>query len=333
MAAGVRCNGRAGAFARAGFIGAACFCLALAACNRTGVRRIAVIPKGTAHVFWQSVHAGAEAAGREFHEKIDWEGPANETDYARQIEIFDSMLNRRVNGIVVAASDRTTLDASLDRASREKVPVVVFDSAVDSTNYVSFVATNNYEGGKMAARKLGELLGGKGSVAMIQNAPGSASTMDRERGFVEAMAKEFPGIKIVAQQYSMSDRAKGMAAAENIFTAHPSLDGLFASSEPSSVGASQALKSRSLVGRVKFVAFDSSEGLVKDLQDGVIDALVAQDPFKIGYEAVRAVTDKLNGKTPAKRVDLSAVVITRADLSKPEVNAPLHPDLAKYLGN
>jgi ribose transport system substrate-binding protein len=333
MAAGVQCKARAGAFACATCIAAACFCLALAACNRGGVRRIAVIPKGTAHVFWQSVHAGAVAGGREFHEEIDWEGPANETDYARQIEIFDSMLNRHVNGIVVAASDRTTLDASLDRASRENVPVVVFDSAVDSTNYVSFVATNNYEGGQMGARKLGELLGGKGSVAMIQNAPGSASTMDRERGFEEAMAKEFPNIKIVARQYSMSDRAKGMAAAENIFTAHPSLDGLFASSEPSSVGASQALKSRGLVGKVKFVAFDSSEGLVKDLEDGVIDALVAQDPFKIGYEAVRAVTDKLNGKTPQKRIDLSAVVITHADLSKPGINALLHPDLAKYLGN
>ncbi len=302
------------------------------ACNRSGVRRIGVIPKGTAHVFWQSVHAGAEAAGREFHETVDWEGPANETDYARQIEIFDSMLNQHVNGIVVAASDRTTLDASLDRAARENIPVVVFDSAVDSNNYVSFVATNNYEGGQMAARKLGELLHGKGSVAMIQNAPGSASTMDRERGFHDAMAKEFPGIHIVAEQYSMSDRAKGMAAAENIFTAHPALDGLFASSEPSSVGAAQALKARGLAGKVKFVAFDSSEGLVADLQQGVIDALVAQDPFKIGYEAVKAVTDKLNGKTPAKRIDLSAVVITKADLAKPEINQLLHPDLKKYLG-
>jgi ribose transport system substrate-binding protein len=233
---------------------------------------------------------------------------------------------------VVAASDRTTLNASLDRAARENIPVVVFDSAVDSVNYVSFVATNNYEGGQMGARKLGELLHGKGSVAMIQNAPGSASTMDRERGFHDAMAKEFPGIKIVAEQYSMSDRAKGMAAAENIFTAHPTLDGLFASSEPSSVGAAQAVKSRGLAGKVKFVGFDSSEGLVADLQEGVIDALVAQDPFKIGYEAVKAVTDKLNGKTPPKRIDLSAVVITKADLGKPEIKELLHPDLKKYLG-
>ncbi len=303
------------------------------ACNRQKERRIAVIPKGTAHVFWQSVHAGAVAAGKEFHEDILWDGPPNETDYSRQLEIFDSMLNRHVDGVVVAAADRTTLNASLDRASRENVPVVVFDSAVDSTNYVTFVATNNYEAGQMAGRKLGELLGGKGSVAMIQNAPGSASTMDRERGFRDAMAKEFPGIQIAAEQYSMSDRAKGMAATENILTAHPKLDGLFASSEPSSVGAAQALKSRGLAGKVKFVAFDSSEGLVEDLKAGAIDALVAQDPFRIGFEAVRAVTEKLDGKAPQKKIDLSATVITKADLDKPEIKQLLHPDITKYLGN
>jgi ribose transport system substrate-binding protein len=283
-------------------------------------------------VFWQSVHAGAAAAGQEFHAEILWDGPPNETDYSRQLEIFDSMLNRHVDGVVVAAADKTILNASLDRAARENVPVVVFDSAVDSTNYVAFVATNNFEAGQMGARKLGQLLNGKGSVAMIENAPGSASTMDRERGFKDALAKEFPGIAIVAEQYSMSDRAKGMAATENILTAHPNLDGVFASSEPSSVGAAQALKSRGLAGKVRFVAFDSSEGLVEDLSGGTIDALVAQDPFKIGFEAVRAVAEKLDGKTPPKKMDLSAKVITKADLDQPEIQALLHPDLGKYLG-
>ncbi len=283
-------------------------------------------------MFWQSVHAGAAAAGQEFHAEILWDGPPNETDYSRQLEIFDSMLNRHVDGVVVAAADKTILNASLDRAARENVPVVVFDSAVDSTNYVAFVATNNFEAGQMGARKLGQLLNGKGSVAMIENAPGSASTMDRERGFKDALAKEFPGIAIVAEQYSMSDRAKGMAATENILTAHPNLDGVFASSEPSSVGAAQALKSRGLAGKVRFVAFDSSEGLVEDLSGGTIDALVAQDPFKIGFEAVRAVAEKLDGKTPPKKMDLSAKVITKADLDQPEIQALLHPDLGKYLG-
>jgi ribose transport system substrate-binding protein len=296
-------------------------------CNRQKLRRIAVIPKGTAHVFWQSVHAGAAAACRDFHEEILWDGPPNETDYSRQLQIFDSMLNRRVDGVVVAAADRTALNGSLDRAARENIPVVVFDSGVDSTNYVTFVATNNYAAGQMAARKLAQLRNGKGNIAIIAHAPGSASTMDRESGFREVLAKEFPALRIVAEQYSMSDRAKGMAVTENILTAHPDLDGLFASSEPSSVGAAQALKSRGLAGKIKFVAFDSSEGLVADLAAGVIDALVAQDPFRIGYEGVRAVTEKLDGTSPAKKIDLSATVITKPDLDKPEIRKLLHPNL------
>jgi ribose transport system substrate-binding protein len=311
----------------------AAICILSLSCNRQQQRRIAVIPKGTAHVFWQSVHAGAVAAGQEFHEEIIWDGPPNETDYSRQLEIFDSMLNRHVDGVVVAAEDRTTLNGAFDQAAQQKIPVVVFDSGVDSTNYVSFVATNNFEAGQMGARTLAQLLNGKGSVAMINHAPGSASTMDRERGFKDVMAREFPGIHIVAEQYSMSDRAKGMAATENILTSQPNLDGLFASSEPSSVGASQALKSRGLAGKIRFVAFDSSEGLVEDLSAGVIDALVAQDPFKIGYEGVRTVTDKLNGKTPPKKIDLSAKVITKVDLDKPQIQQLLHPDIAKYLSH
>ncbi|MDP9169334.1 MAG: substrate-binding domain-containing protein [Acidobacteriota bacterium] len=301
--------------------------LLAASCNRQKQRRIAVIPKGTSHVYWQSVHAGATAAGKQFHVEIIWDGPPNETDYSRQLEIFDSMLNRHVDGVVVAADDRTTLNASLARAVRESVPVVVFDSGVDSTDYVTFVATNNFEAGQMGARKLGQLLKGKGSVAMIDHASGSASTMDRERGFKELLGREFPGIQVVAEQYGMADRAKAMAVTENILTSHPGLDGLFASSEPSSVGAAQAVKSRGLGGKIRLVAFDSSEGLVEDLKAGVIDALVAQDPFKIGYEGVRAVTDKLDGKTPTKKMDLNAVVITKADLEKPEIRKLLHPDL------
>ena len=308
------------------------FLLACAGCNRQQTRRIAVIPKGTADVFFQSVHAGAVAAGQQYHEEILWEGPANQTDYARQLEIMESMLNRHVDGIVVAAADKTSLNASLDRAAREKVPVVIFDSGVDSTNFVSFVATNNFEGGQLGGRKLGQLLGGKGTVAMIEHAPGSASTMDRENGFKDVMAKEFPGIKIVAEQFSMAVRAKGMAVTENILTSHPELNGIFASSEPSSVGSAQAIKSSGLTGKVKLVAFDSSDDLVDDLKTGVIDALVAQDPFKMGFEGVKAVSEKLNGTTPPKKLDLSAVVITKADLEKPEIQQLLHPDLKKYLG-
>jgi ribose transport system substrate-binding protein len=306
-------------------------CVLLAGCRATQRKTIAVVPKATAHLFWVTVHAGAAAAGKDLNVDIEWNGPSSETDYARQVQIVDSMIARQVDGLVVAAQDRTTLNASLDRAAAAHIPVTVFDSGVDSTNYMTYIATNNYQGGQMAARKLAALLNGKGKVAMLMNAPGSKSTLDRESGFEDVLTKEFPNVRIVARQFSMSDRAKGMAVAENFLTAQPDLDGMFASSEPSSVGAALALKSRGLAGKVKLVAFDASDDLVEDLKDGSIDALVAQDPFKMGYEAVKTLVDKLKGANPPKVIDLSATVVTKGDLDKPEIKALLFPDVKKYL--
>jgi len=241
------------------------------------------------------------------------------------------MIARHVDGLAVAAQDRTALDGSLDRAAKAGIPVTIFDSGVDSTHYMTFVATNNYAAGQAAAHKLAELLHEKGSIAMVLHVPGSYSTTERERGFRDVITKEFPAIHIVQSQYGMSDRSKAMAVAENILTAHPNLDGIFASTEPSSVGTALALKSRRLAGKIKFVAFDASEGMIDDLKNGTIDALVAQDPFRIGYEAVKTLVDKLYGKTPPKIIDLSARVITKAELDKPDVKTLLHPDVKTYL--
>jgi ribose transport system substrate-binding protein len=305
--------------------------LALTSCNGSRKKVIGVVPKATSHLFWVSVQAGAMTAGHDLGVEVEWNGPATEIEYSRQIQIVDSMIARHVDGLALAAQDRTALDASLDRAAKEGIPVTVFDSGVDSTNYMTFVATDNYAAGQLAARKLAELLGGKGSIAIVLHAPGSFSTMERERGFEETIAKEFPAIHVLQKQYGMSDRSKAMAAAENILTAHPDLNGVFASSEPSSVGTALALRSRGLAGKIKFVAFDASEGMVEDLKGGTIDALVAQDPFRMGYETVRTLVDKLHGKTPPKRIDLSARVISKPDLEKPEIKALLNPDVKKYL--
>jgi len=307
--------------------------LLLAGCNREAQRpRIAVVPKATSHVFWQTVHAGAVAAGRDLNVEVLWNSPSVETDFSRQIQIVDSMIVQKVDGLALSASDRTALNASLDRAAQAGIPVTIFDSGVDSTNYMTFIATNNYEAGQKGARKLAELLGGKGKIAMVLHMPGSYSTMEREHGFEDVMKKEFPGIEIVAHQYGMADRSKSMAAAENMLTAHPDLQGIFGSTEPSSMGTSLALKQRGVVGKVKFVAFDSSDNMIEDLRAGVIDAMVVQDPFKMGYDAVKTLVDKLHGKPPAeKKIDLSARVVTKADLETQEVHALLFPDLKKYL--
>ena len=304
--------------------------LLLASCRGSTTKTIAVIPKGNAHLFWLSVRAGAMAAGKKLGVNVVWNGPAQETEYDRQIQIVDSMIARHVDGIAIAAAERKALVQSIDRAMAVGIPVAVFDSGVDSTNYLTFIATNNYEAGQAGARELAKLIGGKGTVAMIMHVPGSESTMDRERGFEDVLAKEFPNIHLVAKLYGQSDRSKAMAAAENILTAHPALDGLFASAEPSSVGASQAIKSRGLGGKIKFVAFDASQGLIDDLKAGVINGLVVQDPFRMGFDAVRSIVDKLNGQTPPKRMDLAPHVVEKQDLEKREIQELLSPDLRKY---
>ncbi|MBI2686990.1 MAG: substrate-binding domain-containing protein [Acidobacteria bacterium] len=304
-------------------------CLAIAGCQRNTKKVIAVVPKATSHLFWLSVQAGAMAAGEEYGVQIEWNGAAAETEYPRQIQILDSFISRRVDGIALAPTERKALVGAVDRAAQAGIPLTVFDSGLDSENYMSFLATNNYEGGQMAGRALARLLNGNGKVGMVMHAPGSGSTMDRERGFEDVVKSEFPGIRIVASQFGQSDRSKAMAATENILTAHPDLDGIFASSEPSSVGASLALKSRNLGGKVQLVAFDSSEGMVDDLKGGVIAAMVVQDPFRMGHDAVKTLVDRLNGQTPPKRIDLSARVITKADLEKVEVQRLLSPNVKK----
>ncbi len=313
------------------FLGVALACLSLISCNRDSRKRIAVIPKSTSHLFWVSVQAGALAAGKQFNVDVDWNGPASETDYSRQIQIVDSMIARRVDGIALAAAERKALVQALDRAMAAGIPVTIFDSGLDSENYTSFVATDNLEAGRLAARTMGKLLNGKGKVALILHAPGSVSTGDRETGFVEVIGKEFPNVQIVAQQYGMSDRARSLAAAENILSAHPDLNAVFCSTEPSASGTSLALKGRGLAGKVRFVGFDTSDGMIDDLRNGVLDAIVVQDPFKIGFEAVHSLVMKLEGKTPPKRMDLAARVVTKQQLDTPEVKELLHPDIKKYI--
>ena len=301
--------------------------LLLSACNQSRKRVIAVIPKATSHVFWVAVEKGAKAAGKEFNVEIEWNGPPAETEFSRQIQIVDSMINRRVDAIALAATERKALVASVERAMKQGIPVTIFDSGLDTENYTSYVATNNFEAGQFGGRALAKLIGGKGEVAMVMHVPGSVSTTDRERGFEDVIKREFPDIKIVAQQFGMSDRAKSRTVAENFLTAHPNLAGLFGSTEPSSTGAALAVKGRGLSGKVKVVAFDASDNLVDDLKGGTIQAMVVQDPYKMGYETVKTLVDKLDGKTPAKRLDLPAKVLFAEDANKPENQRLLSPEL------
>jgi ribose transport system substrate-binding protein len=200
---------------------------------------------------------------------------------------------------------------------------------VNFDSYVSFIATDNYGAGCTAARRLASLIGGKGTAGMVMQKPGGTSTELRERGFADTIGKEFPDVRIVARQYGMADPARSRAAAENILAAHPDLGGIFASSEASSIGSILAIRSRNLSGKVKLVTFDFSDTHVEALKDGTIDIMLVQDPFRIGYEAVKSLAEKLGGAAPAKNLELPARVIVKSDLDKPEVRALLSPEWLK----
>ena len=298
--------------------------LLLAGCHGDRRKRIAVIPKSTQSIFWISVHEGAEQAAKEFNVEALWNGAPSETDIARQIQIVESMIAQHVDGIAIAAAQKQALVSVVERAIASGIPVTVFDSGVDVTDYTAYVATDNVEAGRLGARTLAGMLNGKGIVAMVSHAPGSASTTDRENGFREVIGKDFPGIKIIGEQFGMSDPSKSRAAAENLLTAHTDINGMFASSEPSTLGAALAIGSRGLSDKVSLVGFDASDALITDLRGGAIKALIVQDPQKMGYEAVRTVVQKLRGETPQKRLDLAAVAVTKADLDKPDIRKLLN---------
>jgi ribose transport system substrate-binding protein len=304
--------------------------LLAAGCRRPERRVVGVVPKGANHIFWQTVHAGALKAAAEFGFEIEWNAPALEIDSARQIEIVESMVNRRLAGIVLAPVDRKALVAVVERAAREGVPVAIFDSGIDTGQRITYVATNNLESGRMAARRLGRILGGRGKVGVIGFMPGSASTMEREEGFLEETRKLFPGIEVVGVQFGMANRAKAMAVTENLLTAHADLAGLYADNESSLAGAVQALKSRG-ARQVKLVGMDASEQLVADMRAGWIDSLVVQNPFRMGYESTRAVGLKLAGRPVPALVDSGATLVLPETLDTPEIQALVFPDIQKYL--
>lgn len=310
--------------------------LALVSCNRSpkfgeSHKVIGVIPKGASHIFWQTVHAGAVKAARDAGYTIEWNSPTLEIDSSRQIEIVESMINRGVAGISLAPVDRRALIAVVERAQSRNIPVAIFDSAIDTSDILFFVATDNKESGRLAARRMAEICHDEGKVGVIGFGPGSASTTDRESGFTEEIATRHPKMKVVSVLFSMADRAKAMSNAENIMAANPDLAGLFADNESSSAGAVQALKARGSK-KIKLVAYDASEQLLDDMKAGWIDSIVVQNPWKMGYESVHAITTKLSNQSlPTKTLDSGAVLVTPQNMDTPDMKTLLHPDIQQYL--
>ncbi|HEX2973416.1 MAG TPA: substrate-binding domain-containing protein [Tepidisphaeraceae bacterium] len=283
--------------------------------------RIAVIPKGTTHVFWKSVEAGARKASAELGVEIVWKGPLKEDDRADQIKLVEQFVSEGVSGIVLAPLDFEALARPVQSAMERKIPVVVFDSALKGEagkDFVSFVATNNRKGGEMAGEQLAKLINGKGNAVLLRYSVGSASTGHREDGFMEAM-KKYPDIKmLVDNRYGGATVGEAKKESMNLIDQLKQAQGIFCSNESVTLGMLGALRDNDLAGKVAFVGFDATPPLVEALRKGEVKALIAQDPTRMGYEAVKTLVSHLRGQQVPTMVDTGVRLLTQESLNEPE---------------
>ena len=294
---------------------------------------IAVIPMGTTHEYWKSIHAGAEKAAAELGVEIIWKGPQKEDDRAQQIAVVEDMVARRVAGIVLAPLDRTGLRQAVSEAKQAGIPTVIVDSGLEGDDFVSFVATDNHQGGIAGAKRLAEVLGGKGKIILLRVMVGVESAHDREEGFLEEIAK-YPGIEILSDnQYGGITIETAYQAGENLLNRFPEVEGIFCPNESTTFGMLRALTDAGKAGKVKFVGFDSSEKLIQALKDGQLQGLVLQNPFRMGELGVQTIVEHLHdpAKQIEKRVDTGVHVATPENMNDPEIQGLLRPPIEKYL--
>jgi ribose transport system substrate-binding protein len=314
--------------------------LAAPSCGRgenESATTIAVIPKGTSHAFWQSIHAGAAKAAQELGVQIIWRGPLREDDRASQVTEVQGFITRGVDGIVLAPLDEAALVPPVAEAKRAGIPVVVIDSGLKGSDYVSFVATDNRQGGRIAGEGLVKGLPGGGRVVMLRYAEGSASTTEREEGFLEVVRAN-TGIQIIsANQYGGADVEGAYKKSQAILhglrrsDGSPAVEGIFCPNESTTLAMLRVLQDSGWAGKVRFIGFDASETLVKGLRDGHIDGLVVQDPVNMGYLGVKTMVSHLKGEHVESRIDTGVQLVTRDRMEEPAVKELLNPDLSRWL--
>ncbi len=321
--------------------------LAITGCKRTEEGelkyRIAVIPKGMTHVFWKSIHAGAIKAEQELEKsgldvEIIWKGPLKEDDRESQIRVVEDFITRGVSGIVLAPLDDAALRIPVRDAVNNSIPVVIIDSGLKSQDYISFVATDNYIGGKRGGERLADILGGKGRVVMLRCHEGSASSTEREQGFLDVLKENYTDIEVVSSnQYGGVTTESAYIASENLLAPlrkgneELMIDGIFCPNESTTFGMLRALEDSGFAGKVNFVGFDSSERLVQALRKGHIKGLVLQDPINMGYLGVKTIVAHLRGQNVEGRIDTGSMVATPENMDDPKVKSLLEPDYRKWL--
>ena len=279
---------------------------------------IAVLPKLTNTVYWQSVLAGAKEAGKDYGYEIIFDGPDRETNYARQVQIVDNVIARHVEGVVLAPVDRQNLVPSVDKLNELNIPCVIVDSGLDAVHFLSFASTDNYQGGVLAAQQMGHVLGGKGNVLVVRHIAGSHAAVKRVSGFMDTISNDFPGIKIVDSQSGQDSAVIAKQVTEEMLQRNPDVQGLFACNVDMSVGALRALQEQNRT-EVKMVAFDPDKSLLDGLRSGQVAAIIVQDPYKMGYEGVKVVALHNKGQSSPRLIHTGVAVVTSEKLTDPQI--------------
>lgn len=293
---------------------------------------LAVIPKGTTHEFWKSIHAGAKKAAAEYNAQgvnveVIWKGPLREDEREGQIQVVEGFISQGLDGMVLAPLDDRALVRPVEEAKRAGIPVVIIDSDLKSEQIVSFVATDNFKGGTLAADRLGELLGGRGKILMLRYQEGSASTEQREAGFMQQLKSKFPGVEVVSSnQYSGPTRDTAKAASENLLNRFGNdIQGVFTPNESSTTGMLLALQDMKLAGKLFFVGFDSSPAFAEAMRNKQMHGTVLQSPFNMGYLGVKTMVEHLAGKPVEKRIDTGVALVTADNMEDPKIKELLRP--------
>lgn len=291
---------------------------------------VAVVPKAIGFDFWEQVRVGADCAASKNHNvSMNWDGVSSESDVSGQQSLLQDKLSQGdVDGLVYAATDAKALANVTKNAIQQGTTIVNMDSGTEpQPEDVPVFATDNVRAAEKGTDLLAEQLGGQGKVAFIEFQPGTSTNDTRGEGFKRGLAKH-PGLKLVAQQSSESDYNTALQVTQDILTANPDLNGIYAGNEPSVLGAAEAVRQAGKAGKIKIIGWDTSEGQVDALRDGVISGLIAQNPFKMGFQSVQAAVDKLRGRQPESATDTGSMLITKQNIDTPEVQKLLNPSCA-----
>lgn len=298
--------------------------------TKSGPITLAVVPKAVGFDFWKQVRLGAEcAASRQKDVTVQWDGVTDETDVVGQVNLLQRFVGQNVDGIVYSATDAAALAPITDLAVQRGKAVVNIDSGTyPQPAGVPLFATDNVAAGTKAADTLAELLGpGDQKIALLSFVLGSANGEQRVQGFKAGLAKH-PNLKLVVEQSTQSDLTTAQSVTERILATHPDLDGIFASNEPTALGAAEAVHKSGRAGQVKLVGFDTPPGEVKLMQSGVISALIVQNPFRMGYDGVNAAVKMIREGATVRSEDTGVTLLTAKDLTAPQYQSLLSPSCA-----